>query len=247
MEVQKHPHHITHSKKWGEYLLEFFMIFLAVFLGVLAETEREVVVEGHKEKQFMASLARDLELDTMGLSIGNRFRLNKIKALDSMVSILATQNSSIVPASVYLYAGRIYGNINFFQNSGTLDQLKNSGGLRLIANRHIVDSIESYDQQVRRMAKRDDFEVDAFLFNNRVSQRVFDAKSVIQVFGTKENLAFVPPVSATIRIHPEVLDEYLNNLMKYESLMKSNQQVFEFDRQKAANLLAMIKKEYAIN
>ena len=33
MEVHKHPHHVTHKKKWGEYLLEFFMLFLAVFLG----------------------------------------------------------------------------------------------------------------------------------------------------------------------------------------------------------------------
>jgi len=33
MEVQKHPHHVTHKKKWGEYLLEFFMLFLAVLPG----------------------------------------------------------------------------------------------------------------------------------------------------------------------------------------------------------------------
>ena len=37
MEVHKHPHHVTHKKKWAEYLLEFFMLFLAVFLGFLAE------------------------------------------------------------------------------------------------------------------------------------------------------------------------------------------------------------------
>ena len=24
MEVHKHPHHVMHKKKWGEYLLEFF-------------------------------------------------------------------------------------------------------------------------------------------------------------------------------------------------------------------------------
>ncbi|MEJ7674835.1 MAG: hypothetical protein WKF59_19600 [Chitinophagaceae bacterium] len=29
MEVHKHPHHVTHKKKWGEYLLEFFMLFLS--------------------------------------------------------------------------------------------------------------------------------------------------------------------------------------------------------------------------
>ena len=37
MEVNKHPHHVTHKKKWTEYLLEFFMLFLAVFLGFVAE------------------------------------------------------------------------------------------------------------------------------------------------------------------------------------------------------------------
>ncbi len=33
MEVHKHPHHVTHKKKWGEYLLEFIMLFLAVWMG----------------------------------------------------------------------------------------------------------------------------------------------------------------------------------------------------------------------
>jgi len=26
MEVHKHPHHVTHKKKWGEYLLEFSLL-----------------------------------------------------------------------------------------------------------------------------------------------------------------------------------------------------------------------------
>src|SRR5205085_10193866 len=37
MEVHKHPHHVTHKKKWGEYLLEFLMLFLAVTMGFFAE------------------------------------------------------------------------------------------------------------------------------------------------------------------------------------------------------------------
>ena len=40
-----HPHHVTHKKKWPEYLLEFFMLFLAVFMGFLAENIRETNVE----------------------------------------------------------------------------------------------------------------------------------------------------------------------------------------------------------
>ena len=40
MEVHKHPHHVTHKKKWGEYILEFLMLFLAVFLGFIAEKSK---------------------------------------------------------------------------------------------------------------------------------------------------------------------------------------------------------------
>ena len=40
MEVHK-SHNLTHKKKWGKYLLEFFMLFLAVFLGFIAENVRE--------------------------------------------------------------------------------------------------------------------------------------------------------------------------------------------------------------
>lgn len=28
-----HPHQVSHKKKWAEYLLEFFMLFFAVFTG----------------------------------------------------------------------------------------------------------------------------------------------------------------------------------------------------------------------
>src|ERR1043165_8938482 len=55
MEVHKHPHHVTHKKKWGEYFLEFLMLFLAVFLGFLAENFREHRVEKERGKQFIES------------------------------------------------------------------------------------------------------------------------------------------------------------------------------------------------
>src|SRR6266567_1284297 len=60
MEVHKHPHHVTHKKKWGEYLLEFLMIFFAVFLGFVAENIRETSVEWHQEKEYMHLMVEDL-------------------------------------------------------------------------------------------------------------------------------------------------------------------------------------------
>ncbi len=244
MEVHKHPHHVTHKKKWTEYLLEFFMIFLAVFLGFLAETEREHIVEKNREKQFMSSLVRDLELDTMELAKGHEYRQIKIRAIDSAMKILWIQNRSEASSLLYGLCVRYYGNRNFFQNSGTLDQLKNSGGLRLIGNRMIVDSIESYDQQVKRMTTRDDFESDAFRYGNRIGQKLFDARSVVKVFGLSDNQIFHGDSSVMIKLNRAYLDEYMNNLRNYEYLIKSNDAVFELNKQKATNLLEFIKKEY---
>ena len=66
MEVH-HPHHPTHKKKWTEYLLEFLMLFLAVFLGFIAENLREISVEKHRAKEYMHSLIEDLEADTSNI------------------------------------------------------------------------------------------------------------------------------------------------------------------------------------
>ena len=52
------------------------------------------------------------------------------------------------------------GHVSFIENSGTLDQLKNAGGLGLSGKRNVVDSIQLYDQQIKRMTLRDLFETD---------------------------------------------------------------------------------------
>jgi hypothetical protein len=221
------------------------MLFLAVFLGFVAENIRENVVERHREKQFMSSLVKDLQLDTAEFSEGNKFRQKKIIALDSVINILSVQNTSVIPLSVYKSTRNFYGSRNFFQNSGTLDQLKNSGGLRLVHNRKVVDSISAYDQEVRRMIKRDEFENEYFVYNSRLSEKIFDTKTAVKFLVSKAKA--IPDSSETIKINLAYLPEYLNNLMSYNFLIKNNQGVFERSKKKAANLLKLINKEYHLD
>src|SRR5215212_12066377 len=77
MEVHKHPHHVTHKKKWGEYLLEFFMLFLAVFLGFLAENLREQTVEHHRENQYAKALYDEFYADSVSFTKKINARLGK--------------------------------------------------------------------------------------------------------------------------------------------------------------------------
>ena len=246
MEVHKHPHHVTQKKKWPEYLLEFLMIFFAVTMGFFAENMRENTVEKQREKQFMISFVRDLELDTQELSVGKEFRMQKVQAIDSTLTILADRNSNLLPGVVFSLSTKFYGCRAFYQNSGTLDQLKNSGGLRLIRNRKIVDAIEAYDQQVKRMKVRDEFEIELFMNNDRIAQNLFEAKSVIKVFSIKLNPDTLSVRTAFIKINLPYLNEYINNLLKYEPMLRSNLDLFETSKQKALNLIKLIKNEYKL-
>jgi hypothetical protein len=65
METHTHYLHEAQAKKWTHYLFEFLMLFLAVFLGFVAENVREGVIEKHREQQYMQSMNEDLKGDTV--------------------------------------------------------------------------------------------------------------------------------------------------------------------------------------
>lgn len=244
MEVHKHPHNVTHKKKWGEYLLEFLMLFLAVFLGFLAENQREHIVEHNREKEFMIALVKDLQLDTIQFSRIKIYRLNKLQTLDSLIIFFANHSEQSVPAYGYSLAIKLFGHAGFFQNSGTLDQLKNSGGLRLIRHRNVVDSIESYDQQIKRIALRDIYETNFSFDHNKLLQQLFDGKALLKIFTDTTYYKKPASPSATIRLNEQYLDEFLNSLRTFQSLVKLDMDLQAAVKEKATRLITLIKKEY---
>lgn len=68
MEVHHHPE--VEKKGVRDYILEGLMIFLAVFMGFIAENIREKVTDHEREKQYMESLIKDLAADTINFRIG---------------------------------------------------------------------------------------------------------------------------------------------------------------------------------
>ena len=146
MEVH-HSHGLTHKKTWTEYLLEFFMLFLAVFLGFIAENIREMSVERHREKDYIKSFIQNLKADTAQLNFGISLLPIKIKKMDSLVllsktDVTQTENLKAISRIFFTY-GIAY--FNFKNNNSTLEQLK-AGSFRLIQVNHMADSIAKYDR-----------------------------------------------------------------------------------------------------
>ena len=245
MEVHAHSH--TARKKWTHYFWEFLMLFLAVFCGFLAEYYLEHTIEHNREKQFIESLIRDIEADTAQLSTIKTFRLARIRSIDSLSNSLAKNTSATVSLSGIQLLRDVRGHVAFYQNSGTLDQLKNAGGLRLIRIRKVVDSIEAYDQQIKKMVLRDAYETEEMRYTVRLSYKMIDGIVISGIYADTnyyKNNRLRTELSKTIPFNSQYAGEYLNSLANYGFGVLTNMWLQENIRKKAENLLILIKDEY---
>jgi len=174
MEVHQHTH--TPRKKWTHYFWEFLMLFLAVFCGFLAEYKLEHIIEHNREKQFITTLIEDLKSDTAQLRQVTAYKMRREKMVDSLIMYLSSPDREKHGSDIYYYARNLTRPQYFFPNDRTIQQLKNSGSLRLIRNLAISDSIMYYDQQVRYLLTLNEDERSIRDNFREVIETVFDGK-----------------------------------------------------------------------
>ncbi|MEO5501394.1 MAG: hypothetical protein ABIR31_08120 [Ginsengibacter sp.] len=260
MEVQKHPHHVTHKKKWGEYLLEFFMLFLAVFLGFVAENVREGQVEKAKEKEYMVSLLSDLKQDTISANrtiFANRLLIaGEDSTLHFLSANLHSQDTAEM-ALVYFYKYCIYS--TFIRISdGTISQLKNNGGLRLLKNQEVINYINQYYNELV-IAKQQEAAINEFLntidkqageiFNYTGNKKFIDSSNSSEknVYDLPHSLLIswlthgTPTMLAT---DIKDLSPFMSNMSYQVGLMSTYILNLKTLKKQATDLMQLIKKEY---
>ena len=185
MEVHKHPHHVMHKKKWNEYLLEFFMLFLAVFLGFVAENIREHIVEKERAKQYIESLYEDLKNDTTRINTLMAYDQEKVNSLTAMYNCYDTVSANLLStACMEPLVKYSRSNKGFVLTQRTLQQLANAGGYRLL-NKQDADSIAAYENAYR-----------AYLdFQGTVFQTAQD--NVRNTLNRIANFKFIAPLQVT--------------------------------------------------
>jgi hypothetical protein len=146
MEVHHHKHTPGHKKKWKGFLGEFFMLFLAVFSAFVAENLREHYVEKSREKEYVQSMIDDLGRDTLQLHQASRINTKVVKGIDSLLYYIKADMNDDTRKKLYAFSPYVTGSILYENSSGTISQLKNAGGLRLIKDTASVNGIVAYDQ-----------------------------------------------------------------------------------------------------
>ena len=259
MEVHKHPHHVTHKKKWGEYLLEFFMLFFAVFLGFIAENIRESSVERHREKEYIKSLIEDFKGDSsfLAMSINQRIPYH-IAWMDSAIHLLQLPNLKGKEREVYqaffLATSWTY---NYHPNERTISQL-HSEGFHLIRNEIAVKAISLLEVQSKYTTTvslfcydmQNDLDAANYIFADRnvtdkIGQIAF--KNYYLDYSAELKLSDIPEGSIINTSDQDGIQAYIKKLQKYANYVQTALKGQDISYLRSiTNTISILENEYHI-
>jgi hypothetical protein len=244
MEVHAHAH--TPRKKFTHYLWEFIMLFLAVFCGFLAENFREHQVEKNRGRQYIIAFYEDLKTDSAAFSKIIKSNEIKLAAFADIFTCYDTirknwrSTSCLIPL---VKNSRSNSTVTF--SDGTLQQLKNAGGYRML-NDEDRDSIMRYDNSIQ------DYRNYQSTFFQESQDIVRSSFSMISDF--ESNKFLYPRFAGADSSHTEMplifsddkvlLNKYFNDLFRYESVINGQNFQIKSRLQKAERLIDYFNKKY---
>ncbi|MGN6602930.1 MAG: hypothetical protein ACTHK8_10800 [Ginsengibacter sp.] len=251
MEVHHHPHidSGSHRKKnFKEYFLEFLMIFLAVTMGFFAENIRESIKDKKQLHEYIGSMVNDLQSDTALYHSAVEYNLSRCRIIDSIIQALSNEDESSNNSRLYLLARKLtLGTFVISTTPKTFDQMKSSGGLRLIAKQSVNDSIGSYYQWTQRFEFWSDFQKQRMNEVISISDRVFDSKVFFSILKKMENDSGpVMPENnpKLISYDPVSINAVMMRYQYYYGFLKLINERSMSASAQASRLIALLKNEY---
>ncbi len=243
MEVHHHPK--AEKKNFKEYFLEFLMIFLAVTMGFFAENFRENISDREKEHAFMKSIVQDIKDDTSMLNADKKIFDQRVVLLDSLIEVLNSPARPVNTNDLYYYARLATKSYAFQVNSRTIDQMKNTGGFRVIRNKQITTDIMSYYSvisQIHELEVTDNEESNEY---RKIAVQIFNAVVFNHINSSGLNVVSRPVDNPPLRTDDKKL---LGDLAGWVHYMKNTRiGIDQFKKDvifKGENLIRKIQKEY---
>ena len=154
MEVHQLKEH--KKKSWITYLFEFFMLFLAVFCGFLAEYQLEHIIERDREKEFIVSMVKEMQLDMIDIKRTENDTV-RYKYLDTLALYIFMEDRSLKTMKktyeIYFNYATYYH--YYVYEEFTLSQLKFAGNMRLIRNKKVADRLIYLDGLLSNLHKQE--------------------------------------------------------------------------------------------
>jgi hypothetical protein len=243
MEVHHHHSH-GQPNKWKHYVYEFFMLFLAVSASFYVENLREHYIEHKRERQYISLYMDDLKKDIFQLDSLIIKRGERENQIDSIHFILTSPDPDVFGNQLYFYVRYLPRPSLFINNDATLEQLKNSGNLRLISDQLVADTILAYERQLRFMeaiSKREDLLIQRIFnsINKLFDPEVFDKMNVYDI-----EFVYPPGNPKLMTKDKDVIRNFLSDVHYLKTVNIGQIGWFKKQRQKAKQILAFLENEY---
>ena len=247
-----HPmevHHLKEHKKksWITYLFEFFMMFLAVFCGFLAEYQLEHTIERDREKEFIVSMVKEMQIDMIDIKRTENDTV-RYKYLDTLaLNIFIGDRSQKTMKKIY----EIYFNYGTYYHSYvyeefTLGQLKYAGNMRLIRNKKVADRLIYLDGLLSNLHQQEMDYRDYMIDNTKLGSKIMDRSYFVK------DGKFIPYNEAlkNARIlcfltnDRQALMEFGNNIKAQSSILKMYHKKLDAVRIYTDSSIMILKNEY---
>ena len=236
MEVHKHTH--TPRNKWSHYFWEFLMLFLAVFCGFLAEYKLEHVIENQREATLMQSLSEDLQADETTLKKYFDWRTEVNRDFDSLLLMLSKPDYNNYAYLIYQKSNASvlrFGTPDIHE--GTIQQLKNAGGLRLVRKKEVLNAINDHYLSITRMKSSYEIEVLLRVKLTELMAEILDAKLLINENTPPETFRLMP-------VDESKINHIMNSILAAKRLNKRLMTHLEIATTSTTELNKLIKENY---
>lgn len=229
------------------------MLFLAVFLGFIAENIREHYVEKQRSKEYIESFYEDLKTDTVRIVSFIHFDDAKIEGLNNLggcyEAILHNSNDDICMLDIIKHTAV---NRPFIRTERTLKQLASAGGFRLL-KKEDADSINAYEDAFNNFQ---DFQTTIYQEaqnNVRNTLNTFEnfkanAQMFIPLQGKLITVASFDRANVTapllFSVDKATLNKYFNELQLYYRVNYNHKRMLLELNEKQRHLIQYFKNKY---
>lgn len=262
--VETHAHHLHKipGHNWKHYLFEFFMLFLAVFCGFLAEYKLEHRIDNEKERNYIRSMIADLKKDTSNFRLFIEDGKQVMSTIDSLIFLLQCPDRNAQTSSMYFLARTITLRTPTYEIfDRTYSQMKSSGNLRLLESQIVADYISNYYFDITLLASQQNYINNFLLDYTRKASVVFNAAIFHQMYkaaGLTMNslsdarnfpLAILPPKDnpPLANESPEAVASLIGTLHYLYARILSTSSNIRNQYQSAVGLMKGLQREYHLN
>ena len=221
------------------------MMFLAVYLGFLADSLRERMADKKSEKVNIKNLLADLRADIVLYQDYTKNNKVVFELIETLIQLVKNpERKQHITKLAYTARMILPQFTQLFLTKGTFEQMKNSGTLRLISSQPVATAISYYYYSVSELKKYNEtIIVWATDYGNEMG-KIFDGELLFNIIKAKKEI----PADATALLteDPIVMNRLITSAQYLYGALILGEKIGKDRSIAAQELIELIKKEYKL-